>query len=288
MKKDKTDYKMSNKSDKKKNIEVPKQGVREKYFSHSIFKTLSDIKDFYECLSGNDDTSTILAIKGEINVNWSILESLSNTIDSIITLLERGHVNDSLALMRKYSDAVFLHVYMLVLIEQGEQNFFEKEYTDIYDNVLNQWVRGESCLIEKQDKDEKTDAYLAEIRKRDAILTNLLFTKGNKTLYGEGRASFNDNIHYNNLESFRWNNDAFLDYETCLIVLTQAEKAIKLILSIHFAYITLLRPMALKAEEVGSCAANPFADEIFKKYIVPEYCELASYLRHCSFLTFEE
>ena len=109
-----------------------------------------------------------------------------------------------------------------------------------------------------------------------------------KTLYGEGRASFNDNIHYNNLKSFRWNNNAFLDYETCLTVLNQAEKAIKLILSIHFAYITLLRPMALKAEEVGSCAANPFADEIFKKYIVPEYCELASYLRHCSFLTFEE
>lgn len=288
MKKDNTDLKMSIRRNTDKRIEVPKQGVREKYFSHSIFKTLSDIKDFYECLSGNDDTSTILAIKGEINVNWSILESLSNTIDSIITLLERGHVNDSLALMRKYSDAVFLHVYMLVLIEQGEQNFFEKEYADIYDNVLNQWVRGRSCLIEKKNKDEKTDAYLAEIRKRDATLTKLLFTKDNKTLYGEGRASFNDNIHHNNLESFRWNNDAFLDHETCLTVLTQAEKAIKLILAIHFAYITLLRPMALKTEDVGSCDIAPFADEIFKKYIVPEYSELASYLRHCSFLTFEE
>lgn len=268
--------------------ECPKAGVRQQYFQHTIFKTLSDIKEFYECLSGNDDTSTILAIKGEINVNWSIFESLSNTFDSIITLLEKGHVNDSLALMRKYSDAVLLHVYLLLLIEQGEQDFFEKEYANIYNNVLNEWVRGDSCLIEKKDKDEKADAYLAEIRKRDATLAKLLFAKGNKTLYGEGRASFNDNIHHNNLESFRWNNDAFLDYELCLTALTQAEKAIKLIMTIHFAYITLLRPMALKTEDVGSCEVAPFADDFFKMYIVSEYSELASYLRHCSFLTFEE
>ena len=90
------------------------------------------------------------------------------------------------------------------------------------------------------------------------------------------------------MESFRWNNDVFLDDESCLSVLSQAEKAFKLILTIQFAYITVLHPMALKTDDVGSCAAAPFAEEIFNNYIAPENVELADYLKHCSFLTFEE
>jgi len=275
--------------------EVQEDGVREQYFSHSIFKTLSDIRFFYECMSGIDDTSTILVVKGEINIYWKIFESISNTVDSIIILLEKGRVNDSLALMRKFNDAVITSVYILVLIKKGEIDFLDLniEYTNIYDNILNQWVNGEACLtekkmIEKKDDEYKMNFYLTKIRKYNDVLDRLLFTKKNQKLYGHARSSFNDNVHYNNLESFRWNNDVFLDDESCLSVLSQAEKAFKLILTIQFAYITVLHPMALKTDDVGSCAAAPFAEEIFNNYIAPENVELANYLKHCSFLTFEE
>lgn len=293
--KNKSDFKtnMMRKSNKK--LEVPEDGVREKYFSHSIFKTLSDIKDFYKCLSDIDDTSTILVVKDEINIYWDIFDSISNTIDSIILLLEKGRVNDSLALMRKFNDAVITSVYILVMIKKGEKDFLDLniEYTNIYDNILNQWVKGEECLIEKKmiekkDDEYKMNIYLTKIRECNDVLDRLLFTRKNQKLYGHARSSFNDNVHYNNWESFRWNNDIFLDHESCLSVLSQAEKAIKLFLTIQFAYTTVLHPMALKTDDIGSCAAAPFAEEIFNNYIVPENGDLASYLKHSSFLTFEE
>lgn len=267
--------------------ECPMPGIRQKYFQHSIFNTLTDIKAFYEGLSGNDETSTILAIKDQFNVNWDIFESISNTVDSIITLLERGRVNDSLALMRKFNDAVIMSVYLLIMIEKGEKNFLEIDYASIYDNVLNQWVRGEANLIEKKDNEDKMEAYLAVIRERDDKLYDLLFSKKNKKLFGRGRSSFNDNIHYNKLDSFRWNNDAFLDYDTCISVLNEAESTIKLISAIHFAYVALIRPTTLKTEDYSSSVA-PFVDVFFQQYIVPEYTTLADYLKQCSFLTFDE
>jgi hypothetical protein len=267
--------------------ECPKSGIRQKYFQHSIFKTLTDIKEFYEGLSGNDESSTILAIKGYINVNWDIFASISNTVDSIITLLERGRVNDSIALMRKFNDAVIMSVYLLIMIEKGEKNFLEIDYASLYDNVLNQWVRGEANLIEKKDNEDKMEAYMTVIRERDYKLYDLLFSKQNKKVFGQGRSSFNDNIHYNKLDSFLWNNDAFLDYDTCISVLNEAENTIKLISAIHFAYVALIRPMALKAEDYSSSVA-PFVDDFFQQYIVPKYSTLADYLKQCSFLTFDE
>ena len=270
-----------------------------KFHNHIVFQTIDDIKEFYEFLSRNDSSTTLMVARGLMNYNYEIYLSISNTLDSIKQLLTLGRINDAFSLIRKYNDAVIMHIYSLIISENEEKLFFDDDYCP-YNNIVDKWVCGNKFLIEKGEHKNKDKAYLSEIMKRDKCLFNLIFNKKTNKDYGESRGFGDDNLHYNYWNAFRLNNPKIICYPISISLLVEADKAIKLLFSIHFSYITLLKPESMVSydycndaldedESINEDAKNyaaSIACEIFEKYVMTYDVKLAEYLANCTFLKF--
>ena len=112
--------------------------IRKKYFNHPIFQTLSEIKEFYSCLSFMDFSLPDLVGTRCLNITSEIYQSIENTIDSIEILLKKYRLNDAAALVRKYDDAVNLSVYILLILDDEKESFFKEEY--VYESILDSWI----------------------------------------------------------------------------------------------------------------------------------------------------
>lgn len=277
-------------------IGIPQKGIRGKFRNNIIHKTIDEIKEFYNFLAENDDTVTVAIAKGPINFNHDIFWSLSNTLDSIKLLLGLGRINDAFSLIRKYNDAVIIHIYALIVSEIEEQTFFEENHS-LYNNIINEWVNGKNHLIEKDIFKSKEDSFLSVILNKDATLSRLLFNKRMQKDYGAKRNIGNDNVHYNNWNTFRFNNDSIMDYQISLALLTEAHETIRLLFVIHFAYLILLKPVAMLSREYADALdsglqpneetlnqAAQITCEMFEKYVNVFDKELANYLCNCNFL----
>lgn len=277
------------------NIGIPTKGIRQKYLKHKIFSTLGDLSEFYDFVSIHDDTTTIMVAKGFVNYNYEIYQSISNTLDSIGQLLKLGRINDAFALIRKFNDALMIHVYSMVLAEKEEENLFNDDYS-LYDNLVNKWVNGSNRLMEGDEEKEKMKSLLQVISARDRYLGKILFNKKNRSSYGNKRNTANDNLHYNTWNTFRLNDSKIMDYEISLQLLSEANSLIVQLFSIHFSYLTLIKPTIMLSYENKiplddgtfddchrDCAAS-FVCELFEKYVATFDKTLADYLANCTFL----
>ena len=277
-------------------IGSPQKGNIQKYLSSIVFETIDDIIEFYNYLSNNDDTVTVMVAKGPLNYNYEIYLSMANTLVSIKQLLKQGRISDAFALIRKYNDAVILHTYTLTCYEKEENNFFNENYS-LYNNVINEWVNGRKILIEKKKEEDKEQAYLVAIKGWDKKLYGLLVNNNTTSMYGYLRSIENDNVHYNNWNAFRINNPEIRDFPISLSLLNEANDAIKLVFTIHFSYLILTKSEAMYSydyiyaldegitpdENTRDCAAS-IISEMFEKYIEKHSNELADYLCSCTAL----
>lgn len=108
-------------------FEIPSEDTYQKYNCTSVFQTIEEISAFYDYLSTRDDTTTVMVAKEPINYNYDIYVSLSNTIDSIKRLLELGRINDAFSLIRKYNDAIIIHIYALIVSEKMSRPSLKKD-----------------------------------------------------------------------------------------------------------------------------------------------------------------
>ena len=252
---------------------------KQRYREHAVFKLLEDIKEFYSCLSNNDRTTTIGIVEGVFNINSIIYESISDTIESIELLLKKGHLSDAMALMRKYNDAVTLHVYQIIAAKEIDYNYSIEDPLFTYTNIINDWVYGRRELMKKEDH------VISVIRNKDLQLASMIFK--NAKAYKWGRKVGDDNVHYNHLESFIINKKMILNYDLALDYLCDSLNAIKLIFNIHFSYLLLFNYACMVDEESiemdsrttdGKFYAAPFVCDMFEKYLMSSNPELAKYI----------
>ena len=277
-------------------IGLPQKGIIQKYLNNIVFDTIDDVIEFYNYLSDNDDTVTVMVAKGPLNYNYEIYLSMANTLESIKQLLKQGRMSDAFALIRKYNDAVILHTYTLTCYEKEENNFFNEDYS-LYNNVINEWVNGRKVLIEKKKEEDKEQAYFAVIKEWDKELYRLLINNNSKHVYGKLRSIENDNVHHNNWNAFRINDPHIRDFPISLSLLSEANEAIKLVFTIHFSYLILTKSTAMYSceyfdalaegitsdENTRDCAAC-IISEMFEKYLEKHSKELADYLCSCTAL----
>ena len=277
-------------------IGLPQKGILQEYLNNIVFDTIDDVIEFYNYLSDNDDTVTVMVAKGPLNYNYEIYLSMANTLESIKQLLKQGRMSDAFALIRKYNDAVILHTYTLTCYEKEENNFFNEDYS-LYNNVINEWVNGRKALIEKKKEEDKEQAYLVAIEEWNKELFGLLVNNDAQSIYGYLRSIENDNVHYNNWNTFRINNPEIRDFPISLSLLSEANDAIKLVFTIHFSYLILTKSAAMYSydyinaleegitpdENTRDCAAS-IISEMFEKYIEKHSKELADYLCSCTAL----
>ena len=252
---------------------------KQRYREHAVFKLLEDIKEFYSCLSNNDRTTTIGIVEGVFNINSIIYESISDTIESIELLLKKGHLSDAMALMRKYNDAVTLHVYQIITAKEIDDSYSIDNPFITFDNIINDWVYDKRELMKKEN-----DA-ISQIKGKDLKLSSLIFKSAK--IYNLGRKIGDDNVHYNHLESFFINNKRIQNYDSAIEYLNNAFEAIKLIYIIHFSYLLVFNSACMVDEEIiemelqeteGGYYAAPFVCDMFEKYIKPYNSELAKYV----------
>ena len=268
-------------------------GVYAKYKSHKIFKLLNDLNGFYNHIAINDESCSLLVVRNLLNINYEIFTSLSNTIDSILTLLNKGRINDSMALMRKYNDAVIIHVYSMILVAEEESDFLDENHK-IYDNIVNEWVHGKQHLLKKEEQ------ILNKIKSIDKELERLLFSNNDRKIYNKGRTIGDDNVHYNSYDMFAINNGQIMNNTYSIKYLDDAYDAILFIFRIHFSYMVRINPISmvssnyvcmldagLTPEEGSQNYAAEFAVEMYLQYVKPYKEELADYLNNCTFLELE-
>lgn len=268
------------------NFGIPKPGIKEKYFGHNVFELLKELKSFYTGMLFNDNTSTIAIVENVINFNSKIYESISNTIDSISILLSKGHISDAASLMRKYNDAVTLHVLLHILSDEEQQKMLEESHT-MYDNIVNSWVYGRGLLMKQED------SIIPKLKDKDEELTRILFN--HFKIYNKGRTIGDDNVHYNTWEAFMINCHQIMDYELALRYLDDMNSSIRLIFSIHFACLAIFNPMSMIDEEAIQTISygqdteyyvTPFVSDMFSKHIKAYDFELAHYLEQRTTLHF--
>lgn len=272
--------------------------IREKYFSHPIFQTLSDIKEFYSNLSFLDFSLPDLVGTRCLNITSEMYQSIENTIDSIEILLKNYRLNDAAALVRKYNDAVMLSVYILLTLDDEKESFFKEDY--IYESILDSWIDNKfnsetEYLLKKGD-----ETVFSLIKKKDKHLANIFSLE--KEIYINGRKIGNDNLHYNFFGTCILNMEKMLiKYESVLKYMDDVLKSLKLVFRIHLSCIILLKPVSLRSSDYIDAlemglepdekyinTVAPFVKDTFERYIVQEDKKLSDYLKKITSLKFDE
>ena len=273
-------------------IESKKKYLGSDYLNHEIFITLSDIQNFYNQLSFSSFSYTAGYVKGVMtNINSPIYSSIEGTIESIGCVLNIGRINDAIALIRKYDDAVITSIYITLLQHEDEnklgRSFETNDVYDIYDNKVNKWVHAiKKDLKATRDKvtnDERTKK-VNDILNKDSKIDKL-------------RQFCNNNVHYNSLRYFLWN-DPNYDWsgKNRIKLLDMANEQLKGIFIFHLSNLIVINPHYLISSDYVDaldCECIPeegsqnwvasYVQECFDKYISSNN-ELAAYLKDCSFL----
>lgn len=169
------------------------------YKEHKVFAELNDIEEFYDLFSMSIMTWVPLGTQSIINFDTYVYSSMHGTIESIKNTLEKGRINDSYALLRKFYDAIVVNIYTNL--------YLETEF-DVYKNFrvdkINNWLvnkekmpsfREMSKYIESSDK----------VKKLTKLFFNNTSFKGSE--FEKIRERCNNNVHYLHYRNMMINNN---------------------------------------------------------------------------------
>lgn len=103
--------------------EIVKRSLGEEYLNHFIFNEIDEYIGFYFRLSHSISQWVPIGTSAITNLDTYVFSSIKGTLESINLILERGRINDSFALLRKYFDATMINIYSNLFLED---NFSEK------------------------------------------------------------------------------------------------------------------------------------------------------------------
>lgn len=93
--------------------------IEESYQSHQVHSYVKTVYEFYHELGESPVTFGTIGLKGVINMDRVIFESLAETMDTISHALSKGRINDTYALLRKYRDSITAHVYIVLYLHNS-------------------------------------------------------------------------------------------------------------------------------------------------------------------------
>lgn len=282
----------------------------EKYTSNPVFNTTSELIEFYDFLSFNSLTCCdgVLITKNILSISNPIFSSIKGTIESIGVLLKNGRINDSFALIRKYEDAVLTSIYIMQLIENESEKFNtdlvnDKLDYEFFSNKINTWITSFKYSLKANELNIGKISQLESLNKIFKIQTSKDKSKGkletSELAKYTNRQFCNNNVHYNSLRYFIWNDNQYFDSNGVrLSLLDKANKAISNIFTFHLSYIFFLKPeylvssdyidnldMGKTPEEGSQHYISSISQEMFNKYIKSNK-DLSKYLLENTWLIF--
>lgn len=95
--------------------------MEQEYINHEVFDKIILYKNFYEKLSESVhrylDPLQIVE-KGILRFHNTLFRSIKTTLESIELLLKAKHINDAIALVRKYYDASLINIYLYLVLNE--------------------------------------------------------------------------------------------------------------------------------------------------------------------------
>ena len=289
-------------------LEETKYHHGEKYDNHMIFTLLDDIIDFYNRMEDKSScqVNSMFCVKDIPSIDSHLFPSVRATVISIKQLLKLAHINDAFSLVRKYEDAVLLCIYIGLFLNKEHEVVMDRILKDdpflfenLYKNKINEWVKEGNKFDLKVD--ESKIATFDEVKE----LNNMFKLQSEKT-GKQGSSDFakstlrqfcNNNVHYNALKYFSYNNPTSYNYRNTRIKLLDAMlQSMTNIFIVHFSYTLVINPiyftsddyvdaLNLKEEPIEGSQnlIAPFIQELIDKYIKSNK-ELYGYLKDCNFL----
>jgi hypothetical protein len=195
------------------------------YKEHRGFSELETYIDFYNSFSKSVMGFATMGTTAMVNMDTYVYSSIQGTIDSIKSLLEKGRINDSYCLLRKYYDSVIINVYSNLYIEDNcsvDKFIVEK---------INNWLHGKDQLPEYRVMSQ----YIRKSEKLKGI--NQCLDTENR--YKSIRSRCNDHTHYNYFHHVMLNdNEVYI--KDRILVLDNLFKDIRDIFILHLSYIFCL------------------------------------------------
>ena len=151
------------------------------YLDHAVFNSLRESAGFYHDLSDNVMPFVPKWVKSHPIINYDsyFFEALANSIVSIKTILELGHITDAKALLRNFFDEAIINLYFMTRLKRKDDDFFKLMSDD------NFFVRG---LGTEELYDVNTSDWLSDNKTR-ALQRALRYDDMVKYLKQEARIS---------------------------------------------------------------------------------------------------
>lgn len=247
--------------------------------NHFIFEQLNDFKNFYFSISENSSRKPTMGIQSPIPLNSYFFESIKNTIDSIIILLEKGRLGDAYVLMRRYYELILFQTYT----DLKSKNEFSIDNLIVMD--LNNWV-----LNKKEAPRIKTISNYIEKSELINPINSLFISQ--KNIYDSIRKRCNDFTHFNSIDSIIFHDNYILHSGKINNEIFQLLVNDSLYLFIkHFAFIFFLNGVYLTDEDYFASIdagitkiweEEPWMSQTiqlaFDKYVKPNHPEVAQLL----------
>ena len=113
----------------------------ESYQSHPVHSYVKIVYEFYHELGESPVTFGTIGLKGVMDLDRVIFQSLAETIDTISHALAKGRINDTYALLRKYRDSITAHVYIILYLKNSFSESKPNPFHDFkVDYEKNQYI----------------------------------------------------------------------------------------------------------------------------------------------------
>ena len=252
------------------------------YLNHEVFKTIEDIRGFYDRIGYGCFLYVAQGTKGITNYTSYIYSSIEGTLDSISTLLKKGRIKDAYSLIRILYDDILVEIYYDVL---------RKEKFDVFENFYveeaNEWISSRRRTPSMK--------YLLKRLKESEFTKSLYPFFGWETYLKNNRDFLDDSVHANRFKLLllNCNNVSIADRTKHL---NNCHVLVKQLFRLHLSFIFHLNPHYLLDStyvdclEVGETPPEgsdtwiaSYAQEAFDNYIKP-FEDLAAFIKETCFL----
>lgn len=111
--------------------------LTEKYLTHTVFKKIEYIKEFYDLLSYGCLSFVPLGVLNIFNYASYIYLAIQNSLESLKVILTNGAINDAYVLVRKLFDDILVDIYINVL----RIDKYDFKGSDLTVKEVDEWLK---------------------------------------------------------------------------------------------------------------------------------------------------
>ena len=242
------------------------------YLVHAVFDSLAAAADFYARLSSSVMSFVPLWVKSSTIINYDsyFFEAIANSLISIKTVLELGHITDAKVLLRSLYDEIIINLYFMARLKRRDDDFKNLMNDDkilnqnldlegFFDVDLSDWlINNKTKSLKGTLRYDEMKKFLSQEVKLSGIVEYLDSDECKKI-----REWLNDAVHLNHYKSILLNNGLLCIDKQRKIALDNFRDAFDKTIMFHVTCVFCMNPMYLMSSDYSdymACGMEPPVD----------------------------